>query len=125
MQKVLSFVSYYRLLGFDHIYFWYRPDIALRPRFDQLKALPYVTLTEYAGGGEHDGQFVVEHACLSQAKFATNYTWALTIDLDEYLWYSWRGPIYTFIAHILANFHYVSIGKYMYTRRPRPTTRYG
>jgi hypothetical protein len=96
MQKVFSFVSSYRLLGFDHIFFWYRPHIALSPRFDELKALPYVTLTEYTGGGEHDGQFVVEEACLSQAKFAANYTWALSIDLDEYLWYRWRGGIYTF-----------------------------
>jgi hypothetical protein len=117
MEKIFSFVSYNRLIGFDHIFFWYRPDISQRPRFDELKALPYVTMTEYAGGGKHDGQFVVEHACLSQAKFAANYTWAFPIDLDEYLWYRWKGPIYTFVAHLLADFHYVSIGKYMYTQR--------
>jgi hypothetical protein len=117
VSKVFSFVSYYRLLGFDHIFFWYRPHIALSQRFDELKALPYVTLTEYTGGGEHDGQFVVEHACLSQAKFAANYTWALSIDLDEYLWYRWRGPIYTFVHYLLADFHYVSIGKHIYTQR--------
>jgi hypothetical protein len=117
MQKVFNFVSYYRLLGFDHIFFWYRPDIAQRPRFDELKALPYVTLTEYTGGGEHDGQLVVEHECLSRAEFAANYTWAFPIDLDEYLWYRWSEPIYKFVVHQLADFHYVSIGKSIYTQR--------
>jgi hypothetical protein len=76
-----------------------------------------VTLTEYTGGGVHDGQMEVEHACLSQAKFAANYTWALPIDLDEYLWYNTNEPIYKFIVNRLADFHYVSIGKYMYTQR--------
>jgi hypothetical protein len=117
MQKLFNFVSYYRLLGFDHIFFWYRPEIAHRPLFDKLKALPYVTLTEYTGDGIHDGQLIVEQACLSQAKFAANYTWAFPIDLDEYLWYAWREPIYMFIANRLPDLHYVSIGKYMYTQR--------
>jgi hypothetical protein len=60
---------------------------------------------------------VVEHVCLNQAKFAANYTWAFPIDLDEYLWYKWKEPIYKYIVHRLADFHYVSIGKYMYTQR--------
>jgi hypothetical protein len=117
MQKIFNFVSYYRLLGFDHVFFWYRPNIAQRPQFDELKALPYVTLTEYTGGGEHEGQMVVEEACLSQPKFAANYTWAFPIDLDEYLWYRWSEPIYKFVVHRLADFHYVSIGKSIYTQR--------
>jgi hypothetical protein len=104
-------------LGFDHSFSWYRPDIAHRPLFDKLKALPYVTLTEYTGDGVHDGQLIVEQACLSQAKFAANYSWAFPIDLDEYLWYEWREPIYMFIANRLPDLHYVSIGKYMYTQR--------
>jgi hypothetical protein len=82
-------MSYYRLLGCDHIFFWYCPDIAQRPYFDELKSLPYLTLTEYTGPAHWlHGQVEVEHECLSQAKFAANYTWALPVDLDEYLWYN-------------------------------------
>jgi hypothetical protein len=117
MDKVFSFVSYYRLLGFDHIFFWYRPGIAELPRFDELQALPYVTLTEYTGQGVHHGQTVVESKCLTRPEFAANYTWAFPIDLDEYLWYTWREPIYNYIVNRLANLSYVSIGKYMYTQR--------
>jgi hypothetical protein len=84
---------------------------------DELKALPYVTLTEYTGGGVHDGQKEVERACLSRAEFAGNFTWAFPIDLDEFLWYKQREPIYKLIAHELKDLNYVSIGKYMYTHR--------
>jgi hypothetical protein len=59
----------------------------------------------------------VEHECLSQAKFAANYTWALPIDLDEYLWYNHKEPIYKYVVNRLADFHYVSLGKYVYTRK--------
>jgi hypothetical protein len=121
MDKVFRFVSYYRLLGFDHIFFWYRPHIALIPRFDELKALPYVTLTKYTGGGVHDGQKEVERACLSRAEFAGNFTWAFPIDLDEFLWYKQREPIYKLIAHQLLDLDYISIGKYMYTQRHAAT----
>jgi hypothetical protein len=122
IQKIFNFVSYYRLLGFDHIFFWYRPDIAQIPLFDKLKALPYVTLTEYTDTGgnrtdEHDGQLIVEEACLSRAEFAANYTWAFPIDLDEFLWYGWREPIYKYVVHRLADLNYVSIGKHIYTQR--------
>jgi hypothetical protein len=117
IEKVFSFVSYYRLLGFDHIFFWHRPAIAQRPRFNELKALPYVTLTQYAGGGSNHGQLSVERQCLSRAKFAANFSWAFPIDLDEYLWYRWSEPVYKFVVHRLTNFHYVSIGKFMYTQR--------
>jgi hypothetical protein len=116
MHRVFNFVSYYRLLGFDHIFFWYRPGIDQKPRFDELNALPYVTMTEYTGGGVHDGQMEVEQACLSRTEFATNYTWALPIDLDEYLWYKWREPIYKFVVR-LTDLHYISVGKFMYTQR--------
>jgi hypothetical protein len=50
LEKVLSFVSYYRLLGFDRIFLWYEPEMRDGKRtsaqFKQLEALPYVTLTE-------------------------------------------------------------------------------
>jgi hypothetical protein len=118
IPKIFSFVSYYRLLGFDHIFFWYRPNITQVPHFDELNALPYVTMTEYTGtpGKRTHGQVEVEHECLSQAKFAANYTWALPVDMDEYLWYNRSEPIYEFV-HRLGDLHYVSLGKYMYTHR--------
>jgi hypothetical protein len=119
MRKIFNWVSYYRLLGFDHIFMWYRPEIAQLPYFDELEALPYVTLTEYTGPANrrNDGQADVEHACLSEAKFAANYTWAFPIDIDEYLWYNHREPIYEYVVNRLGDLHYVSLGKYMYTRK--------
>jgi hypothetical protein len=119
IPKIFSWVSYYRLLGVDHIFFWYRPYIAQRPYFDELKALPYVTMTEYNGTAHHreyHGQAHVEHECLSQAQFAANYTWAFPIDIDEYLWFNSNEPIYEFLYR-LRDLHYVSIGKFMYPHR--------
>ena len=43
---VLQWAAYNRLLGFDHIFMWYRPEMMNNARFQELKSLPYVTLTE-------------------------------------------------------------------------------
>jgi hypothetical protein len=45
LDPFFAWVSYYRLLGFDHIFLWYEDYIATLPRFAEFQALPYVTLT--------------------------------------------------------------------------------
>jgi hypothetical protein len=118
IPKIFSWVCYYRLLGFDHVFFWYRRDMAQRPYSDEVKAFPYVTLMEYTGSAHRThGQVEAEHACLSQTKFAANYSWALPVDLDECLWHTNNEPIYKYVVNRLDDFHYVWLGKYMYTRR--------
>jgi Glycosyltransferase family 92 len=139
LSRFLSFVSYHRLLGFEHFFFWYEANMATLPLFATLQALPYVTLTEYHAPPGHDvpgkgyhGQRIVEELCLSDARFASNYDWALPMDADEFLWFA---PINTtttataspdslsryptlqeFLAPYQAqNYTYLSIGKFSYT----------
>ena len=115
LDPLFAFVSYYRLLGFDHIFFWYRPNITKLSRFDELSSLPYVTMTEYTGGGREDGQLVVEEECLSNSTFAANYNWTLTIDADEYLWFNSHMSIKDFLSDYDSNYTFLSFGKWMYT----------
>jgi hypothetical protein len=98
LQRFLVFASYYRLLGFEHLFFWYEGPVAKLPYFDQLAALPYVTLTEYrqirhntknqlrTGGDEYHGQGNVADLCLQDERFGRLYDWVLSVDADEYLW---------------------------------------
>jgi len=115
LDPLFAFVSYYRLLGFDHIFFWYRPDIASVSRFDELNSLPYVTLTEYTGGGREEGQLVVEAECLSNSTYAADYTWALPIDADEFLWFNSHMSIKDFLSIYNSSYDFLSFGKWMYT----------
>jgi hypothetical protein len=48
-SRVALWVAYNRLLGFDHVFLWYHDAIADFPGFDELKSLPYVTLTPITG----------------------------------------------------------------------------
>jgi hypothetical protein len=117
LNRMFPFVSYYRLMGFDHVFLWYQPHVAGTPRFEELAALPYVTMTEYAGDAPEFGQHVAEQACMGQPEFAANYTWALPIDVDEYLWLDKPESIQSFLARKANDLHYISIGKRMYTHQ--------
>jgi hypothetical protein len=71
LRRFLNFVSYHRLLGFEHFFFWYEANIAELPLFDTLRALPYVTMTEYIApkghlvyGKAYHGQLLVQELCL-------------------------------------------------------------
>jgi hypothetical protein len=95
LQRFLAFASYYRLLGFEHLFFWYERSVAKLPYFDQFAALPYVTLTEYreqrrskirTGGDDYHGQGTVADLCLQDERYARLYDWVLSVDADEYLW---------------------------------------
>jgi hypothetical protein len=105
LQRFLAFASYYRLLGFDHLFFWYERPVSTLSYFDQLAALPYVTMTEYRdvrsqrkAGNDYHGQGNVEDLCLQDERFARLYDWVLNVDADEYLW---LAPSSTTIEHAL------------------------
>ena len=134
LDHFFAWVSYYRLLGFQHVFLWYEGHVNELPRFDELAALPYVTLTRYIPNGEHlryHGQGHVERQCMSQSRFAANYSWALPLDVDEYLWLGGAGgdnnnnnkkrrqrpqSIQDFLSYYEAqNYTYISLGKYHYS----------
>jgi len=115
LDPLFAFVSYYRLLGFDHVFFWYQPTIANLSRFDELNRLPYVTMTPYMGHASEHGHAQVEQQCLSH--YAANYDWALNIDADEYLWFHTSMSVKEFLSNYHANYTYLSFGKWMYTMR--------
>jgi len=117
LDPLFAFVSYYRLMGFDHIFFWYRANIAEIPRFQELYSLPYVTMTEYNGTGNKHGQGESEAMCLGEAKYAAKYDWALYIDADEYLWFNTPMSAKEFISRLDPKYTFVSFGKWMYSMR--------
>jgi Glycosyltransferase family 92 len=115
LERVLHFVTYHKKLGFDHIFLWYLPHIRERPFFDQLQALPHVTLTKFEPRESvYFGQGLVEHDCMSD--LARSYTWVLLVDADEYLWFSEKMNVKEFLG-IHSNYTYLSFGKWMYTLR--------
>jgi len=116
LDPIFAFVSYYRLIGFDHIFFWYRKEITALHRFQELRNLPYVTMTQYNGGGREHGQEVVHRLCLQKSIYAASYDWAFIIDIDEFLWLKEKQSIKSFILHYQKlKTTYISFGKWMYT----------
>jgi Glycosyltransferase family 92 len=118
-----AWVSYYRLLGFDHIFLWYEENISKLPRFDELAALPYVTLTlhnysDTTGIKEvYHGQTTVEKECFTMANHS-NFDWALPIDVDEYIWFQKPQSIQDFLTHYeQQGLAYISLGKHHYSTR--------
>lgn len=112
------FIAYNRLLGFDHIYMFYRPEMTEVPRFEELKSLPYVTLTLNEDGTRvnYYNQWQTEILCLSEQKYAAKYDWALLADIDEYLWFAERIGIKEFLTRPSSqNLTYISFAKRMYT----------
>jgi hypothetical protein len=119
---VLQWVAYNRLMGFDHVFMFYRPEMASKPRFTELASLPYVTLTEYTKGNRKNyyNQAKTENMCLSEKRFAADYDWALLADIDEFLWFPERHGIKPFLEQQQArNLTYLSFGKQMYTMKHR------
>jgi hypothetical protein len=119
---VLQWVAYNRLMGFDHVFMFYRPEMTSNPRFAELASLPYVTLTENTEGkrqGDYN-QWKTEIMCLSEKRFAADYDWAMLADIDEFLWFPERHGIKPFLAQQQArNLTYLSFGKQMYTMNHR------
>jgi hypothetical protein len=114
-----AWVSYYRLLGFDHIFLWYEDNVSKQPRFDQLEALPYVTLTPHNGGSNevYHGQTTVERECFAMANHS-GFDWALAVDVDEYIWFQKPQSIQDFLAHYeQQGYTYISLGKHHYSTR--------
>jgi len=113
---VLQWAAYNRLLGFDHIFMFYRPEVTSLERFDELQSLPYLTLTEQTGGTRKSyyDQWRTEKMCLNKPEFAANFDWAMVADIDEYLKFSHPMGVKQFLQQ---NDHltYLSLGKYMYS----------
>ena len=113
---VLQWAAYNRLLGFDHIFMWYRPEMMNNTRFEELKSLPYVTLTENTGGRRDNyyRQWWTEETCNRDDQFAGKYDYALHADIDEYLWFPKQMGIKEFLMQN-PNLNYLSFSKRMYT----------
>lgn len=120
---VIQWAAYNRLLGFDHIFMWYRPEMESIDRFDELKALPFVTLTINTEGkrSNYFNQWETEIKCLKD--FANDYTWAMLADIDEYIWFSDAVGIKDFLQQQDA-MTYISLGKQMYTLDHRTDAAY-
>jgi hypothetical protein len=115
---VIQWAAYHRLLGFDHIFMWYRPEMISNPRFAELQSLPFVTLTVNTDGkrSNYYNQWEKEIECLSDRKFAQSYDWAMLADIDEYLRFKDDRPIgLKDFLHRYNNMTYLSFGKQMYT----------
>ena len=118
LDPFFAFVSYYRLLGFDRIFIWYKPEIANLDRFDELQSLPYVTMAMYNGTAVKDGQEVVQDQCMQDPAFGRNYDWIFPIDVDEYLWFvRYESVKYFLLRYEAIDKSYISIGKWMYTMK--------
>lgn len=117
LTAFFRFVSYYRLLGFNHIFSWYLPGVVNLTGFDVLEQLPYVTLIP--GGGSRKSwynQESIQRECFKSEKYAKNYDWAIPLDADEFLMLDRFESIHSFLARH-SNYSYVSIGKWMYSSK--------
>lgn len=118
-------LAYNHLLGFDHVFMFYRPEMKNVSRIDVLRALPFVTLSEWTGGTleNYYDQRATERLCLSDQKFARSYDWAMIADIDEYLWLpEVYDGVKAFLQQEAQNMTYLSFGKYMYTLDHRTDT---
>ena len=134
MDRFFAFVSYYRLLGFDHIFMWYKKESLnnLWEDFVRLSNLSYVTMTEFVvddddGGGDksgrrnkdelkYHGQSQVQKACIDQPEFGLLYDWVAILDADEFLWFDEDITIKEFLIKN-NNYTYFSFGKWQYGRQ--------
>lgn len=113
---VLQWAAYNRLLGFDHIFMWYRPEMVNNSRFNELQSLPYVTLTLNTKGNRKNyyNQWWTEEICNQDDQFAGKYDYALHADIDEYLWFPSKIGVKEFLLQH-SELNYMSFGKRMYT----------
>jgi Glycosyltransferase family 92 len=139
ISRILSFVSYYRLLGFGHIFLWIdRSSVTwTSTQYQQLEDLMYVTLTDYVtspnntsmtnhesssekmgNDKSYHGQTTVQYLCRSHPDYAANYDWNLVVDADEYLWLGHNHQtIQGFMDRYNKNnqYTYISFGKWQYS----------
>jgi hypothetical protein len=88
LDRIFGFVSYYRLLGFDHVFLWYEQNIlnstgVSAKQWETLLSLPYVTMSLYTPTGskeerEYHGQSLVQTMCREERRFAGLYDWYVT-----------------------------------------------
>jgi hypothetical protein len=95
---------------------FYRPEVTLLPRWNELRELPFVDLTEQTSGAlrNHYNQRQTEARCQHEERFAALYGWVLTADLDEYLWFSQHMGVKEFLQRH-ENATYLSFGKQMHS----------
>jgi Glycosyltransferase family 92 len=123
LHRVISWIVYHHMLGFDHFFIWYLPYIREYDGFDVLSSLPYVTLTENTKAsqerrnpqlvGELD-QRALEEVCLKDV--ARDYDWVMFADTDEFLWFNETVGVKEFIQAHGDGKTSLSFGKYMYTQ---------
>lgn len=122
LDRVAHWVRYHHLLGFDHIFMWYLPEIRNKKGFEELALLPYITLLENVNVHQIEGapqltgtmdQQAVGDLCLRSV--AASFDWVMTADTDEYLRFNETIGLKPFIRKYGSNFTYMSFGKHMYT----------
>lgn len=123
LHRTFSFVSYYRLLGFEHFFFWYEPETLAwsASEIRRFENLPYVTLTKYDATNYDDipyhGQAIVQKQCLGDPKYAALFDWVLAADVDEFLWLGPNvGTVQDFVRQ-QPNITYYSFGKWQYATK--------
>eukprot|EP00977_Amphora_coffeiformis_P020670 scaffold8374_cov175-Amphora_coffeaeformis.AAC.109 len=125
LNSIGLWAKYHNLLGFDHIFIGYMPEIANLPNFDTLQLTPYITLYENRLGrlkSKSDGNLVMtkgkgdqiwdQDMCLQ--KLAKDYDWVMLQDSDEFLWFNKKVDVKEFLSEF-HNFNYISFGKYIYS----------
>lgn len=119
LARILSFASYYRLLGFDHLFFWYEAESLpwTASELQLLGNLSYVTVTRFPDSQtlNYHGQNEVQRACRKDPQYGASYDWLLVVDADEYLW---LGPDLSTVQDFVLqhpSITYFSFGKWMYS----------
>jgi hypothetical protein len=143
-SRVALWVAYNKLLGFDHVFLYYHDILEDFPGFDELKSLPYLTMTPMKGevvvllaksqnstngtsipysrfvgaSKQHADQRALERQCFNN--HAKDYDWVLIADIDEYLSFNEEMGVKGFIAKYSDNkTKSLGIGKKMYTLSAR------
>jgi hypothetical protein len=149
LWMVLDWVAYHRLLGFDHVFMSYIPEVKKLDGFAELASLPYVTLFEYKEGtvtvindkgyqrlGTSSKQLntsdlpsecttgeVPTAQLLLEARCidqdAHSFDWVMLSDADEYLWFNENIGVKEFLHSRNQKYDYISFGKWMYTMKHR------
>lgn len=110
--RILTFISYHRLLGFDHIFFWYEGNAVDPLHFQHLPYVSFKKVSTKTANSYYHGQFEVMTECMT--KEAVGYDWAMTLDADEYLWFNEQISLKDFLLKH-SNYTYLSFGKFIYT----------
>ena len=122
LTHVRVWAEYNYLLGFDHIFLWYLPPIRNYEGFDELAAVPYITMKQEHGGKDNGNWRNVNEEHASQRRLilrcvrneARGFDWVLFADADEFLWFRHNQTIQQF-ASSHSDMNYLSFGKREYT----------